>query len=61
MKKISIPTPSQSNPVSTLVALKQNIEIITGVRSGPLETLPSSASTAEIVAKINEIIARLNA
>lgn len=43
-------------------ALKECVEIIIGARVGTPEinTLGSTASTAEIVSKINEIIVRLN-
>ncbi len=44
-----------------LRAMKESIEVLTGVRGGKLESLPSSASNAEIIAKVNEIIDRLNA
>jgi len=45
-----------------LIALKENLEIITGARPqlGEIDQLASTATTAEIVAKINEIISRLN-
>jgi len=43
-------------------AIKENIEIITGARLGVSEihTLASDATNAQIIAKINEIINRLN-
>lgn len=43
-------------------AMKENIEIITGARLGvgELHTLEPTATNAQIIAKINEIIARLN-
>ena len=46
-----------------LEPVKQSIEMLTGVRNGlkELDGLPREASQAEVVAKINEIIARLNA
>ena len=46
-----------------LEPVKQSIEMLTGVRSGlkELDGLPREASLTEAVAKINEIIARLNA
>lgn len=40
-------------------ALKENIEILTGQRGGRIKTLVATATTAEIIAKINEIIDRL--
>ena len=44
-----------------LELIKQNVEQITGVRGGPIEQLPATATPAEIIRKINEIIVRLNA
>lgn len=47
--------------LSTLLGpMKQNIEILTGVRGGKLEYLEDTATVAEAVAKVNEIIDRLN-
>jgi len=42
-----------------LKAIKENMEIMLGQRGGRIDLLPSTASTAEIIAKINEIIAKL--
>ena len=46
-----------------LEPVKQAIEMITGVRSGvrELKGLPKDAELADIVEKVNQIIARLNA
>jgi hypothetical protein len=41
------------------LAIKETIEQITGQRGGVIERLPSSATTAQIIEKINEIIDRL--
>ena len=43
-------------------AMKDNIEIITGARLGigEIRALESTATTAQIITKINEIITRLN-
>ena len=40
-------------------AVKEVLDAVTGQTTGRIAKLPESASTAEIVAKINEIIARL--
>lgn len=40
-------------------ALKENIEILTGQRGGRIDELSASATLAEAVAKINEVIRRL--
>ncbi len=45
-----------------VAAMKENIEVITGARAGStqIESLPTTATTADIVSKVNEIIGRLN-
>lgn len=43
-----------------LQALKENIELITGVRGGNIEPLNTTATLSETVTKVNEIITRLN-
>jgi hypothetical protein len=42
--------------------MKENIELITGVRPGTrqISTLGTSASTSDMISKINEIVARIN-
>lgn len=63
MKKPGIPAVNVADQrvASLLQPMKQNIEQITGVRGGPLTQLPSDASLAEVISKINAIIVRLNA
>ena len=41
-------------------AVKDNLEQLTGVIGGRIAPLPTTATTLEIVTKINEIVARLN-
>lgn len=43
-------------------ALKENVEIITGARLGvgEIRLLEPTATTEQIIAKINEVITRLN-
>lgn len=43
-------------------ALKENVEIITGARLGvgEIRLLEPAATTEQIIAKINEVITRLN-
>lgn len=63
MKKRAVP-PYQTidtNLYNTLVALKENVDVLTGRAGGELKTLASTATTADIINKINEIIGRLNA
>lgn len=63
-KKPAIPSysPQDQGLIPVVNALKENLEIITGSRIGigEIRTLGATASTAEIVSKINEIIGRLN-
>jgi hypothetical protein len=63
MRKPSIPAvniPDQK--ISSLLRpMKQNIEIMTGLRGDPISELPSNATTAQIISTINAIIVRLNA
>lgn len=63
MRKPQIPAVPNVEPALTSVlrAIKDNIEIFSGVRSGKIQTLSTSATTAEIISKVNEIIDRLNA
>ncbi len=46
-----------------LTALKENVEIITGVRPGigEIQRLAGTASLADVINKINEVVVRLNA
>ena len=46
-----------------IASIKENIEIINGARIGvgELRTLDPAATLTEVVSKVNEIIARLNA
>lgn len=64
IKKPAIPPYTSADKTLTQVvtAMRENIEIITGVRPGThqLNQLPPGASNVEIVTKINEIIAALN-
>lgn len=59
MRKPGIPPPH--DPRHCMQAMKENIELITGVRGDPLTSLSTAATTAEIIEKINAIIERINA
>lgn len=63
MKKPSIPAVNVPDQriASLLRPMKQNIEILTGLRGDPITELPNGASTDQIISTINAIIARLNA
>ncbi|WP_275272287.1 MULTISPECIES: hypothetical protein [Limnobacter] len=58
MKKRAIPQvpkPEQSRQ-SFDVAVKESLEVIMGRRDSRISTLPSTATNAEIIAKVNELI-----
>jgi len=40
-------------------AIKESLEVITGARVGKIVALPSDATLADVIAKVNEIVARL--
>lgn len=46
--------------VSILQPLKQNVEMLTGVRGGRVEQLDNTATLDDVIQKLNEVIARLN-
>jgi hypothetical protein len=63
MRKPAIPTTlsiTDKSIAAVIGPMKENIEILTGVREGLIVPLASDATTAQIISKINEIIARLN-
>jgi len=57
----AIPSSGGIPPESRKVvdALKENIEDLRAMRGDKIEALPSTATTAQIISKINEIIVRL--
>lgn len=63
-KKPAIPNPGTSDSTLNMVlsTMKENIELMTGARPGTtqISSLGTAASTSEIIAKINEIVAKLN-
>lgn len=60
MKKPSINVPAADAAVRSFAqAVKENIEIITGRRAGSIASLDSAATTEQIIAKINEMLDRL--
>lgn len=56
--KRAIPSP-QGNQFEINRAVKENLEVLFGIRSDKIAALSDSASTAEIIAKVNELITRL--
>lgn len=61
MTKRAIPhVPKKDAPRSGFdEAVKENIETITGRRGNAIELLSDASTTADIIAKLNEIITRL--
>ena len=63
MPKRSIPSVPRSSTASDRyqfdIALKENLELITGQRNNSIEPLPSTATNADIIKKINELISML--
>lgn len=61
MKKPAIPQVPQGNQPRAAFdqSVKETLEIVTGRRAGRIEPLPAGASTDDVIAKVNEIIARL--
>jgi len=54
-----IPTGIEPSMEKVLSPMKENLEIIMGHRSAKLDLLTSGASTAEIIAKLNALLGRL--
>lgn len=61
MKKPAIPQVPRGDQPRTAFdqAIKESLEIVTGRRAGRIEPLPAGASMDDVIAKVNEIIARL--
>ena len=61
-KKPGIPAiPQVSLELQTMLqSMKENIELITGVRGGNIASLSSTATLSETITKVNELITRLN-
>lgn len=56
--KRAIPAPN-TNQVTFNTAVKERLEVISGERLGSIDLLPESATQAQILAKINELLERL--
>jgi hypothetical protein len=61
MKKPAIPhVPRDGQPRAQFdQAVKETLEVMTGRRDGKVQPLPNDASLADVTAKLNELIARL--
>jgi hypothetical protein len=58
MKKLALPRSRQEASPSWVEAVTQNIEVITG-RYGRISKLPANADLSDVIAKINELLDRL--
>jgi hypothetical protein len=63
MRKPAIPAIAvKDQTIAVLLRpIKENIEILTGLRGESLTKLNSSATLSEVITKLNEVIDRLNA
>lgn len=61
-RKPAIPEVRASDPYDYqfLKSLKETLNMITGVTEGQIAPLSTTATNAQIIAKINELIARVN-
>lgn len=53
------PSSVRSDRAKFDASVKETLEILVGVRNDLIQPLPSNASLASVIAKVNEIIARL--
>jgi hypothetical protein len=62
MKRSAIPSPPSGYPDlrEMLTAIKENVELLTGVRGTKLTPLASNATLVDIVIKMNQIIDKLS-
>jgi hypothetical protein len=62
IRKPAIPTvASMPNDLSRILSpLKENIDMITGVKTGAIAQLQQTATLTDVINKINEIVVRLN-
>lgn len=58
MKKRPIP-PADANRRMFDEAVKENLEVIMGFRGTRIKPLPATASAADVIAKVNEILETL--
>lgn len=54
-----LPSIPQGSDATTVLALAKTVQFIVGQRDGAIEPLATTATTAQIIDKINEILARL--
>ncbi len=54
-----VPIGESQQTTQFMSSVKEVIDTITGKRDGQIETLPSGASNDQIIAKINELLNRI--
>lgn len=60
MNKPGIPAPLRAADLyPTVEALRQNVEIVTGRRGTKISPLESTATLADVIDKVNEILAAM--
>ena len=57
----AVPTNLDSSTHAMFSTLKENMELITGVRNGKLPPVPTNATLPELIAAFNTLVDRLNA
>jgi hypothetical protein len=62
VKRSAIPTPPPGDPATTAVlsALKENVELLTGVRGDKLTSVATTATLADVIVALNKVIDRLS-
>ena len=62
MKRSAIPSPPPGHPDlrQMLTAMKENIELLTGVRGDKLTPVSDSAALADVITALNKVIDRLS-
>ncbi len=62
MKRSAIPSPPPGyrDLHQLLTAMKENIELLTGVRGDKLTPVPDTATLADVIATLNRIVDRMS-
>lgn len=62
MKRAGIPSPPPGDAAlqQILTAMKENIELLTGVRGAKLTAVPSTAALSDVITALNKVISRLS-
>lgn len=62
MKRSAIPTPVASDPGTRafMLAVKENVELLNGVRGTPINPVNSAATLADVISTLNQIIDRMS-